>query len=86
MILLTRLNGPVFALNPDLVERADSTPDTVITLVDGTKTHLPVWMTEPEAAGEVALTDTPYVSVSALEAVRALLDQAWRSPKADGSA
>lgn len=37
MILLTRLNGPVFALNPDLIERADCTPDTVITLVDGTK-------------------------------------------------
>ncbi|WP_327008686.1 flagellar FlbD family protein [Dactylosporangium sp. NBC_01737] len=37
MILLTRLNGPVFALNPDLVERADCTPDTVVTLVDGTK-------------------------------------------------
>ena len=37
MILLTRLNGPVFALNPDLIERADSTPDTVVTLVDGTK-------------------------------------------------
>jgi flagellar protein FlbD len=37
VILLTRLNGPVFALNPDLVERADSTPDTVVTLVDGTK-------------------------------------------------
>jgi flagellar protein FlbD len=37
VILLTRLNGPVFALNPDLIERADSTPDTVITLVDGTK-------------------------------------------------
>ena len=37
MILLTRLNGPVFALNPDLVERADCTPDTIITLVDGTK-------------------------------------------------
>jgi flagellar protein FlbD len=37
VILLTRLNGPVFALNPDLVERADATPDTVITLVDGTK-------------------------------------------------
>ena len=37
MILLTRLNGPVFALNPDLLERADCTPDTVITLVDGTK-------------------------------------------------
>jgi flagellar protein FlbD len=37
VILLTRLNGPVFALNPDLVERADATPDTVVTLVDGTK-------------------------------------------------
>jgi flagellar protein FlbD len=37
VILLTRLNGPQFALNPDLFERADCTPDTVITLVDGTK-------------------------------------------------
>lgn len=37
MILLTRLNGPVFALNPDLVERVDCTPDTIVTLVDGTK-------------------------------------------------
>ena len=37
MILVTRLNGAVFALNPDLVERADCTPDTVLTLVDGTK-------------------------------------------------
>ena len=37
MILVTRLNGAVFALNPDLVERDDCTPDTVITLVDGTK-------------------------------------------------
>ncbi|MEV1289868.1 flagellar FlbD family protein [Micromonospora sp. NPDC049679] len=37
MILVTRLNGAAFALNPDLVERADCTPDTVITLVDGTK-------------------------------------------------
>jgi flagellar protein FlbD len=37
VILVTRLNGRVFALNPDLVERADCTPDTVITLVDGTK-------------------------------------------------
>jgi len=37
MILLTRLNGPPFALNADLIERAEATPDTVITLVDGTK-------------------------------------------------
>jgi flagellar protein FlbD len=37
MIIVTRLNGPAFAVNPDLIERAESTPDTVITLVDGTK-------------------------------------------------
>src|SRR3954463_4906723 len=37
MITVTRLNGPAFALNPDLIERIESTPDTVITLVDGAK-------------------------------------------------
>jgi flagellar protein FlbD len=37
VLLLTRLNGPVFALNPDLIERAEATPDTVITLVNGTR-------------------------------------------------
>ena len=38
MIILTRLGGglPV-AVNPDLIERAEPTPDTVITLVDGHK-------------------------------------------------
>jgi flagellar protein FlbD len=35
MINVTRLNGPPFALNPDLIERIEATPDTVITLVDG---------------------------------------------------
>lgn len=37
MITVTRLNGPGFALNPDLIERVEGTPDTIITLVDGTK-------------------------------------------------
>jgi flagellar protein FlbD len=37
MILLTRLNGPSFALNPDLIERVDANPDTVVTLVGGIK-------------------------------------------------
>lgn len=37
MVPLTRLTGMPFALNPDLIERVDETPDTVITLVDGTK-------------------------------------------------
>lgn len=37
MITLTRLSGSVFLLNADLIERVDSTPDTVVTLVDGKK-------------------------------------------------
>lgn len=37
VITLTRLNGLRFALNPDLIERVDVTPDTVVTLIDGAK-------------------------------------------------
>ena len=37
MIQLTRLNKERFALNTDLIERVDATPDTVLTLIDGTK-------------------------------------------------
>jgi flagellar protein FlbD len=35
MILLHHLNGRPFALNPDLIERAEAAADTVLTLVDG---------------------------------------------------
>ncbi len=35
MIKLTRLNGEQFALNCDLIERIEESPDTVLTLVDG---------------------------------------------------
>lgn len=37
MIVVTRLNGPQFAVNPDLLQRVESTPDTILTLIDGTK-------------------------------------------------
>lgn len=37
MITLTRISGSEFVLNSDLIERIDSTPDSVITLVDGKK-------------------------------------------------
>ncbi len=37
MILLKRLNGTEFGINADLIERLEITPDTVVTLVDGTK-------------------------------------------------
>jgi flagellar protein FlbD len=36
MITVTRLIGPAFALNPDLIERIEATPDTVVHLFDGT--------------------------------------------------
>ena len=35
MIVLTRLNRSRFAVNPDLIERVQATPDTTITMVDG---------------------------------------------------
>jgi flagellar protein FlbD len=34
---VTRLNGEQFALNPDLIERVEGHPDTVVFLVDGTR-------------------------------------------------
>jgi flagellar protein FlbD len=37
MIVVTRFHGPTLALNSDLIERVEATPDTVLTLVDGTK-------------------------------------------------
>lgn len=37
MIIVTRLNGRQFSVNPDLLQRIDSAPDTILTLVDGTK-------------------------------------------------
>ena len=35
--MLTRLGGQPMAVNPDLMEKAEATPDTVVTLVDGHK-------------------------------------------------
>ncbi|MDR0293670.1 MAG: flagellar FlbD family protein [Oscillospiraceae bacterium] len=37
MVLVTRLNGKEFYVNPDLIEFLEETPDTVITLSDGRK-------------------------------------------------
>ncbi|WP_380163566.1 flagellar FlbD family protein [Jannaschia sp. R86511] len=37
MIRLTRINGSEFSLNPDLIHRAEETPDTVLTLIDGSR-------------------------------------------------
>ena len=37
MILVTRLNGDQIYVNPDLIERLEATPDTVLTFVDDKK-------------------------------------------------
>ena len=37
MIIVTRLNGKEFAINPDLIETLEQTPDTVITLTNSNK-------------------------------------------------
>ena len=34
MIYVTRINGKVFAINPDLIETIENTPDTLITLTN----------------------------------------------------
>ncbi|WP_235522198.1 flagellar FlbD family protein [Cellulomonas sp. Root137] len=34
---MTRLAGGQFGVNPDLIQRIDSAPDTILTLIDGTK-------------------------------------------------
>ncbi|MCP3993178.1 MAG: flagellar FlbD family protein [Actinomycetia bacterium] len=37
MIQFHRLNGKTIAINPDLIERVEETPDTVVTLLDDKK-------------------------------------------------
>ena len=37
MIRLTKLNAEPLLLDPDLIKRVDVTPETVLTMVDGTR-------------------------------------------------
>ena len=37
MIIVTRLHGASLAVNCDLIERVEATPDTVLTLFDGSR-------------------------------------------------
>lgn len=52
----------------------------VITLADGSLTHLPVWMTEDAAAGPSTLAMPPIVSVAGLAALRRLIDAVLDPP------
>lgn len=46
VITLKRLTGQPFAINPDLIERLEATPDTIIVLVDGTRYIVDATMAE----------------------------------------
>jgi len=37
LIVVTRISGTKFALNPDLIERCDANPDSIVTLVNGAR-------------------------------------------------
>lgn len=83
MITLTRFSGSVFLLNADLIERVDSTPDTVITLVDGKKYVVSESMSE--------VLDAVVTYRSEIVSVSALLDAAHAarqsgSPRAESKA
>ena len=74
MIRLTRLSGSPFVLNSDLIERIDETPDTVITLGDGTNyvatesVDAVVRAIRMHRAEIIALSETVRISLHELEA------------------
>lgn len=47
----------------------------LITLGDGTKAALPIWMTEERAARDADIRESGLVSVTALQDLRALVDE-----------
>ncbi len=79
MIIVTRLNGPAFAMNPDLIERAEATPDTVVTLVDGTKYVI----AEPMVALIALIRDYRASVIAAAHAHEVALGDEARTPLYD---
>ena len=83
MIRVTRLNGERFALNPDLVERVEGHPDTVVFLVDGTRYIV------SESVEEVLVEIREYrasILATAYEMDRGTYRSPVRSPEADAPA
>ena len=72
------LHGQVLDVERELT--ADGERVYVITLADGSLTHLPVWMTESAAAVPATLVSAPCVSVDSLAALRRLIDVALDAP------
>ncbi|WP_426242362.1 flagellar FlbD family protein [Nocardioides sp. LHG3406-4] len=86
MITLTRLSGSEFALNSDLIERADCTPDTVITMIDGKKYVVCESLTEVVAAIRAHRAETIALSALVAENPHALLAGRMAPAPAPGSA
>ena len=78
MIVVTRLNGGMFGVNPDLIQRVDSAPDTILTLIDGTKLIVTESMDEVIARVNEhrsrILARSRELQASSSEAVRAIPD------------
>ena len=73
MITLTRLSGSEFALNSDLIERADATPDTVITMIDGKKYIVSETLSQVVAAIRAHRAETIALSAVVAENPHAVL-------------
>ena len=95
MIVVTRLTGPTFAVNPDLLQRIESTPDTILTLIDGTKyivaesmaevTDLIISYRARVGAATIALTGEGYTdaTVAAVTELRPAAARLASVPEAD---
>ena len=70
MIELTRLNGAAIVLNSDLIKTAESSPDTMLTLINGEK------LIVRESCGEVSERVLAYRA-------RLLAAVAWRTASGD---
>ena len=81
MILVHKLRGEPMLLNADLIESVESTPDTVITLVDGR--HLVVGESVEDIAARVR--DFRAAVLAAAESARSHLSNVVSFPTTDGN-
>jgi flagellar protein FlbD len=80
MILVHRLRGEPMLLNADLIESVESTPDTVITLVDGR--HLVVGESAEDIATRVR--DFRAAVLAAAEGARTRFSNVVNLPTTEG--
>ncbi len=93
MIVVTRLNDSQFAINPDLIERIHSNPDTTLVMVDGAKYIVTESMDEvirriaAYRAGVLALAyehqPTTHAGPRQLEIVTSAPDESGPGPEKD---